>query len=73
MTPDTQDSEAVREKVREGYGAIARQGESCCGPVKSCCGGGNAEEIGRSYQTAMKALADLHPRKQSGCRLLSRL
>jgi SAM-dependent methyltransferase len=45
MTPDTQDSEAVREKVREGYGAIARQGESCCGPVKSCCGGGNAEAI----------------------------
>jgi SAM-dependent methyltransferase len=42
MTSDTHDPEAVHERVREGYGAIARQGGSCCGPAKSCCGSGNA-------------------------------
>jgi SAM-dependent methyltransferase len=45
MTSETANPEAVREKVREGYGAIARQGGSCCGPAKSCCGGGNAEAV----------------------------
>ncbi len=45
MTSDTRDQDAVREKVREGYGAIARQGSSCCGPAKSCCGGGNAQAV----------------------------
>lgn len=36
---DLIEKEAVREKVREGYGQIARQGTSCCGPSKSpCCG-----------------------------------
>lgn len=39
---DKRDSEAVRAKVREGYGAIARQSGSCCGPAKSCCGGADA-------------------------------
>lgn len=45
MTSETTNPEAVREKVREGYGAIARQGGSCCGPAKSCCGSGNAEAV----------------------------
>ncbi len=45
MTSETTNPEAVRQKVREGYGAIARQGGSCCGPAKSCCGGGNAEAV----------------------------
>ena len=45
MTSETTNPEAVREKVREGYGAIARQGGSCCGPAKSCCGGGNAHAV----------------------------
>jgi SAM-dependent methyltransferase len=45
MTSDAQDPEAVRKKVREGYGAIARQDSSCCGPGKSCCGGGNAQAV----------------------------
>ena len=48
MTSDTRNSDAVREKVREGYGAIARQGSSCCGPAKSCCGGGNAQLVATS-------------------------
>ena len=37
MTPHT-DSEAVRLKVREGYGKIAGSGGSCCGPSPTCCG-----------------------------------
>jgi SAM-dependent methyltransferase len=45
MTSDTHDPEAVRAKVREGYGAIARQGNSCCGPAKSCCGTNNAHAL----------------------------
>jgi len=32
------DSEAVRQKVREGYGKIAGSGGSCCGPAPTCCG-----------------------------------
>ncbi len=52
MKPNLQELESVREKVREGYGAIARQGGSCCGP-SSCCGGGAgklAEDIGYSAE-----------------------
>ena len=45
MTSDIHDPEAVRAKVREGYGAIARQGGSCCGPAASCCGAGNADAL----------------------------
>ncbi len=45
MTLDRQDHETVRARVREGYGAIARQGGSCCGPAKSCCGGSNADAV----------------------------
>ena len=36
----------LRSIVRNGYGAIARKGGFCCGPVEPCCGGGLAEEIG---------------------------
>jgi arsenite methyltransferase len=31
-------SEAVREKVRKGYGQIAQSSGSCCGPTPGCCG-----------------------------------
>jgi len=31
------DSEAVRQKVREGYGKIAGSGGSCCGAAPTCC------------------------------------
>src|ERR1039458_9708033 len=31
-------SEAVREKVRMGYGQIAQSSGSCCGPTPDCCG-----------------------------------
>lgn len=30
--------EHIYEKVRSGYGDIAKQGGSCCGPKSSCCG-----------------------------------
>jgi arsenite methyltransferase len=38
----------VRKEVREGYGRIARQGSSCCGPGVSCCGGGSVTAFGKS-------------------------
>jgi len=37
--------EDVREIVREKYGQIAQTRGSCCGPVSSCCGGGQTAEI----------------------------
>jgi len=30
--------EEIGKAVRERYGDIAKQGSSCCGPAKSCCG-----------------------------------
>jgi SAM-dependent methyltransferase len=36
----------IKEIVKKGYGEIAKQGNSCCGPGSSCCGSANrAEEI----------------------------
>lgn len=50
---NTDPSESIRQKVRDGYGAIAREGGSCCGPSaagsreatggSSCCGGAPAD------------------------------
>jgi SAM-dependent methyltransferase len=36
------DSEAVRQMVREGYGRIAQESDSCCSPRASCCGSSGA-------------------------------
>jgi len=61
MTSETTNPESVRQKVREGYSAIARQGGSCCGPAKSCCGSGNAHAVatGVGYDEAeLAALPD---------------
>ena len=50
------DSAKIRQKVREGYGKIAAQGGSCCGPSPICCGpspaasGALAEHIGYSRE-----------------------
>ena len=38
MSETIQDKEAVREKVRTGYGMIAKSGGSCCGATPTCCG-----------------------------------
>jgi SAM-dependent methyltransferase len=32
------DQEKIKEKVREGYGRVAVENRSCCGPPSSCCG-----------------------------------
>ncbi|HOV73289.1 MAG TPA: arsenite methyltransferase [Candidatus Hydrogenedentes bacterium] len=61
MTSETTNPEEVREKVREGYGAIARQGNSCCGPDTSCCGSGNAKAVATAVgydETDLAALPD---------------
>jgi arsenite methyltransferase len=44
--PVIQDAEAVREKVREGYGAIARGGGTCCGTNGCCDPNQVAQEVG---------------------------
>ena len=47
--PVIQDAETVREKVREGYAAIARGGGSCCGSG-SCNADRVAQEVGYDAQ-----------------------
>jgi ubiquinone/menaquinone biosynthesis C-methylase UbiE len=32
------DEKNIKEIVKQGYGKIAKQGSSCCGPSNSCCG-----------------------------------
>ena len=32
------EKDAIREKVKEGYGRVARENRSCCGAGSSCCG-----------------------------------
>ena len=48
------DAEALKETVRERYGAIAlaRGQQSCCAPKSSCCGAGDAPEsmMSESYR-----------------------
>ncbi len=51
--------DTIRAKVRDGYGAIARQGGSCCGPAKSCCGTGNADALAAGVGYAADDLASL--------------
>jgi arsenite methyltransferase len=43
------EKEEIGKAVRERYGNIAKQGGSCCGPDKSCCGSADsARNISRS-------------------------
>ncbi len=43
------EKEEIGKAVRERYGNIAKQGGSCCGPAKSCCGGtDSAQSISRN-------------------------
>ncbi|MBM3861127.1 MAG: arsenite methyltransferase [Verrucomicrobia bacterium] len=46
----TNDTESVRQKVREGYGQIARAGGSCCGPACGCSGEHLVQQIGYSAE-----------------------
>ncbi len=54
-------SEAVRQKVREGYGQIASKGGSCCGPAPTCCGSTlvASEELARHIGYSIEELAAL--------------
>ena len=45
MESNQAQTDDIRVNVREGYSAIARQGGSCCGPAKSCCGNSNAQAV----------------------------
>lgn len=51
--------ESVREKVRSGYAAIARGEGACCGPSRSCCGGGDADGVARAVGYTDAELATL--------------
>ena len=43
------DEKRIKEVVKEGYGKIAKQGSSCCGPASSCCGATDrAQDISRN-------------------------
>src|SRR5512133_3982201 len=55
------DTEAVREKVRAGYGKIAASGGSCCGSTPSSCGSTpvNSEELARHVGYSAEELAAL--------------
>ena len=57
----TVDSEAVRQKVREGYGQIAKSGGSCCGPAPTCCGSAPAasENLAKHIGYSAEELAAL--------------
>ena len=51
------DKGEIRKAVREGYGKIAKQGSSCYGPAKSCCGSADsAQEISRKIGYTEKEL-----------------
>lgn len=45
MNTPSNDSESVRQKVREGYANIARLNIPQCGSTASCCGGSSAATI----------------------------
>jgi SAM-dependent methyltransferase len=55
----TDKKQSVRESVRKGYAAIAASGGSCCGPSKSCCGGGDAAGVARAVGYSDAELATL--------------
>jgi arsenite methyltransferase len=54
------EKEEIKKVVREGYAQIAKQGSSCCGPAKSCCGGAStAQDISRSIGYTEEELEDI--------------
>ena len=55
------DSEAVRQKVRQGYGQIAQSGGSCCGSTPTCCGStpGASEYLAKHIGYSPEELAAL--------------
>jgi SAM-dependent methyltransferase len=61
MSEKVKDQEAVREKVRAGYGQIAKSGGSCCGPTPTCCGSTPvaSEELAKHIGYSAEELAAL--------------
>ena len=61
MKETLQDKEAVREKVRAGYGQIAKNGGSCCGTTPTCCGSSRAgsEDLAKHIGYSAEELAAL--------------
>jgi len=57
----TTDAESIREKVRSGYGEIARANDSCCGEGGGCCGpvAASAEDVATAVGYAEQDLANL--------------
>src|SRR6478609_2320388 len=53
------EAERVREKVREGYGTIARSGDSCCGSRESSCGATGAEGLAKHVGYSAEELSAL--------------
>ncbi len=51
------EKEEIGKTVRERYGNIAKQGSSCCGPEKSCCGGTDlVQDISKNIGYSQKEL-----------------
>lgn len=61
MSKAIQNKEAVRQKVREGYGKIAKSGGSCCGSAPTCCGSAPAasENLAKHIGYSAEELAAL--------------
>jgi ubiquinone/menaquinone biosynthesis C-methylase UbiE len=61
MTNKANDSETLRQTVREGYGEIARTGGSCCGPSECGCRAGQDEpdELAKHIGYSAEELARL--------------
>ncbi len=61
MTTPNDKSETVRQKVREGYGQIAKSGGSCCGSTPTCCGSAPAasENLAKHIGYSSEELAAL--------------
>jgi len=61
MSDSVKHKEAVREKVRAGYGQIAKGGGSCCGATPTCCGStpAGSEELAKHIGYSAEELAAL--------------
>ena len=56
----TDEPEAVRAAIREGYGEIAESGGSCCGSTpSSCCSTVGSEQLARHVGYSAEELASL--------------
>ncbi len=61
VSENVNDKEAVREKVRAGYGQIAKGGGSCCDTTPTCCGStpAGSEQLAKLVGYSAQELAAL--------------